>query len=116
MIGGSVVTLLVAAGVVGTLGVLIKYFERVELIAGYDPDRVTDEEALADFIGTNTLAVAVLLLIVAAVEHTAPFGGEAVQIGWIVLVVGVLLLCVRMIVGARRYEDEDHGDAAAVDR
>ena len=103
MVSESVVSLIAAAGFVGALGVLIKYFGMVWLIAGYDPDRVTDEEGLADFIGTNVLYVAALAFLIAVVEYTAlADGSDAV---WIVFVVGVGALAVRMIRGARRYED-----------
>lgn len=52
---GTVVSLLIATGFLAVLGILIKYFGMANLIAGYDPEIVTDEEGLADFIGTNTL-------------------------------------------------------------
>lgn len=103
MVTDLVIGLLVAAGFVGTLGALIKYFGAVRLIAGYDPDRVTDEEGLADFIGANTLYVAALVFLVAAVEYTDSFGGSDAV--WIAFVVGIAVLAARMIVGARRYEE-----------
>ncbi|MDS0478469.1 DUF3784 domain-containing protein [Natrinema sp. 1APR25-10V2] len=102
MVSPSVITLLATAGLVGILGVLIKYFGMVRLIAGYDPDRVTDEEGLADFIGTHALYVAGLVFLVAIAEYAEPFdGSEAI---WLAFVVGVGLLAVRMIRGARRFE------------
>ena len=98
----TAVSLLIASGVVGTLGVLIKYFGMVNLIAGYDPDEVTDQEGLADFVGTNALYVAGLTLLVAAMEYTQPFDGYRGI--WIVYILAVGLLTVRMIRGGRRYE------------
>ena len=103
MLDGTVASLLLAAGFVGSLGVLIKYFGMVRLVAGYDPDRVTDEEGLARFIGTNTLYVAALLVLVATVEYTEVF--VAAELVWIGVLVGVFGLTTRMIIGARRYED-----------
>ncbi|MDF9745820.1 DUF3784 domain-containing protein [Natrinema salsiterrestre] len=103
MASGTVVSLIGTAVFVGTLGILIKYFGMVRLIAGYDPDRVADEEGLADFVGTNTLYVAVLISVVALVEYTGLFdGSDAI---WIVFVVGVSGLAARLILGARRYEE-----------
>lgn len=102
MIDGSVLSLLAAAGFVGALGIAIKYFGMVRLIAGYDSDRVTDEAGLADFVGTNTLYVAALLVLVAALEHAKPFGDTGLV--WLVFVVAVFGLTARMIVGSRRYE------------
>ncbi len=103
MVDGTVASLLLAAGFVGALGVLIKYFGMVQLIAGYDSDRVTDEEGLARFIGTNTLYVAALLVLVAAVEYAEAFA--AAELIWMGFLVGVFGLTARMVVGARRYED-----------
>ena len=98
----TAVSLLVAAGLVGTLGVLIKYVGMVNLIAGYDPDKVTDKEGLADFVGTNALYVAGLTLLLAAIEYIQPFDGYRGV--WILYVLAVGLITVRMIRGGRRYE------------
>ncbi|WP_255682182.1 hypothetical protein [Natrinema sp. SYSU A 869] len=44
-----------------------------------------------------------MVFLVAAVEYTDPFdGSEAI---WIVFVVGIIGLAIRMILGARRYEE-----------
>ncbi|RZV10967.1 uncharacterized protein DUF3784 [Natrinema hispanicum] len=104
MVTASVVGLIATAGFIGALGILIKHFGMVQLIAGYDPDRVTDVEGLAEFVGTNVLYVAVLVLLVAVVEATAPNRSDLV---WIAFVAGVGLLTVRMIRGARRYETDE---------
>ncbi|OVE85736.1 hypothetical protein [Natronolimnobius baerhuensis] len=101
---GGVISLVAAAIFVGGLGILIKHFGRVELIAGYDPERVTDEEGLAAFIGTNALYVAGLLVFVALVSYTEPLGGELAALSGPLLIVGTLLLAGRMVIGARRYE------------
>ncbi|WP_049904504.1 DUF3784 domain-containing protein [Natrialba asiatica] len=102
---GSVV-LLACGAFVGALGILITYFGRVELIAGYDPDRVTDEEGLASFIGTNALAVAGLLVVLALVEFTEPADGTGTDVAWIAFGVAVIALAGWMIVGSQRYERE----------
>ncbi|MCL9814785.1 DUF3784 domain-containing protein [Natranaeroarchaeum aerophilus] len=98
----TVLSMLVATAVLTLIGVLIKYFGVVELIAGYDPDKIEDEDGLATFIGTQTLYVAALTAIVAGFEYTQPFDGY--QGIWIVFVVGTLAVTVRMVRGARRYE------------
>ncbi len=98
----AAVSLLIVAGVVGTLGVLIRYFGMASLIAGYDPDKVTDQEGLADYIGMNVLYVAGLTLLVAAMEYTQPFDG--IRGIWIVYILAVGLLTIRMVRGGRRYE------------
>ena len=87
---------------VGILGILIKYVGMMDLIAGYDPEKVADEEGLADFIGTNALYVAVLTVCVGILEsRSSPANSEWY---WFVFVIAVVAIAVRMIRGARRYE------------
>ncbi|QFU81151.1 DUF3784 domain-containing protein [Natronorubrum aibiense] len=102
MTSGLLVVLLVVMGIVAMLGVLIAYFGHVELIAGYDPDRVTDEDGLATFIGTNTLYVAALMGLVTLVKLLELL--DDTELVWIAFTVGVLGLTVRMVLGSRRYE------------
>ncbi|SIR61211.1 DUF3784 domain-containing protein [Natronorubrum thiooxidans] len=102
MVNGSLIVLLIATGIVAALGVLIAYFGHVELIAGYDSDRVADEAGLATFIGTNILYVAVLMGLVTVVELLELLDNTDVL--WLAFTVGVLALTVRMVLGSRRYE------------
>jgi len=101
-------SLLGTGAFVALFGVLIKYFGYVNLIAGYDPERVTDEDALADFVGTRILAVAALTFAVAGADHVA--SGDGTPWHWYAYVVLVVALAAWMVVGARRYEDS--GDDA----
>jgi len=57
---------------VGVLGILIRYAGMMHLIAGYDPDQVVDDEGLANFIGAQTLIVAVLTVCVGLLELWGP--------------------------------------------
>lgn len=101
-IGGS---LLLAAAFLAVLGILIRYFGMVDLIAGYDPETVTDEDKLAAFVGANTLYVSGLTGTVALVEYLHPFDGY--RLIWAPYVLGVSVLTVRMIRGARQYDVSD---------
>jgi hypothetical protein len=93
----------IGAGVfVGVLGALIKYAGMMELIAGYDPETVTDPEGLADFIGTNALYVAALTIGVGVLELRSSSADSGWY--WIAFVIAVAAVAVRMIRGARRYE------------
>ena len=94
---------LAAAGLfTGILGALIRYAGMVQLIAGYDPDRVADEDGLADFVGANALYVAALAIGGAALLYAEPVGDASWV--WIVFVVGTLTLAARVLRGAKRYE------------
>lgn len=73
-----------------------------QLIAGYDPDRVTDEEGLANFVGAYTLVVAALTVGVGVLEFWEPTADSGWY--WVAFVVAVVAIAVRMIRGARRYE------------
>ncbi len=98
----SVFVLLYAAGVVALFGVLIKCYGRTDLIAGYDPDKIADEEGVADVIGTNALYVAGLTALLAAVELIQPF--EGYRSLWIVYLIVTAVLTIRLVRGARKYE------------
>jgi len=87
---------------VGILGILIRYASMTHLIAGYDPDRVTNEEGLANFMGAWTLVVAVLTVGVGVLELREPTADSAWY--WLVFVFAVFAIAFRMIRGARRYE------------
>jgi hypothetical protein len=53
----AVVLMLLAGAVICYLGYRIRYRGDVVLIAGYDAERVTDDEGLADLVGGVTIAV-----------------------------------------------------------
>jgi hypothetical protein len=97
--------LVVGAGLfVAALGALIAYGGRVELVAGYDPDRVEDEAGLAAFVGTNALIVGALTVLVGVLDALDGVG-EAWY--WAVYVLVVLGLAIRMVRGSRRYESAE---------
>ena len=101
----------IGAGIfVGSLGILIKYVGVMELIAGYDPQKVTDEEGLADFIGTNTLYVAVLTVGIGVLELQSAPGDSGWY--WIAFLIAVVAIAIRMVHGARRYESTSEQTSA----
>jgi len=104
MVQPEVITLVLAGAFIGLLGILIKYAGWVELIGGYDPDRVADEAGLADFVGTHVLYIALLTIVcglgLLAVPETDPL------VVWIVLAIGVTALVVRLVGGTGRYMRE----------
>lgn len=98
----TAISLLLTAGFVGVLGVLIKYCGHVHLIAGYDSESVTDTEGLAEFVGTNILYIAGISAAVAVAEYTKPV--EGYELIWPLYVLGVVLITIRIIRGARTFE------------
>jgi len=86
-------------------GVLIKCFGYTNLIAGYDPNQVTDEEALADFVGTYTLVIAVLTIAVGVADYLTASNGTSWY--WYVYTGFVIIIAGWMIKGARRYESPE---------
>lgn len=94
---------ILTAVVLAVFGVLIRYFGRVELVAGYDPDAVTDEEELGAFVGRNTLFIAGLTAIVAIVEYLHLFDSSlAVWVGYTIL---VTVLSIWTVLGAQQYDN-----------
>jgi hypothetical protein len=94
----------VSSGVlIAVLGVLIRYYGMVELIAGYDPEAVTDEEGLAAFVGTYTLLIAGLTVATGVAVFLQLF--ESSTILWSAYGFAVALLTVRLVVGAQQYSE-----------
>lgn len=94
------VSFLFTAVVTGVVGVLIREFETVELVAGYDPERVTDDEGLARFVGTAALFLAGLTALVGMLELVRPVDGQPVV--YAVYAVLTVLLAGYTVYGARR--------------
>jgi len=92
---------LFTAAVTAVVGVLIRQFQMMDLVAGYDPDRVTDDEGLARFVGTYALVIAGLSAVVGVVELVRPVDGQPVVYGLysaaVVVIVGYL------VYGSQRY-------------
>jgi hypothetical protein len=93
---------LVTAGFVAVFGVLIREYEMVELIAGYDSRTVVDEEGLATFVGTNMLYIAGLTAVTGLVAYAEPF--EADLVLWLAYTLAVVVLTVQTVLGARQYQ------------
>lgn len=94
-------TFLFSAVVIGAIGILIREFQMMALIAGYDPEQVTDDEGLATFIGTQALFLAGLTVVVAVVELARPV--EDLTQVYVLYTVAVVALTGYMIYGAQRY-------------
>lgn len=88
MDAGTALVLAVVAGVLCLLGLAIRVGGAVELIAGYDAERVTDEDALADLVGGLLLAVAALTAVVGALDAGDPLsiGAAPYWAGYLVFV------------------------------
>lgn len=93
-VGGGVA--LVAALFVATFGYLIRYREATSLIAGYQPDTVGDETAVARLVGGYVLLVAALTAAIGVGMLVVSLPESAwgrVWLGYgVVLVVGVLAM------------------------
>lgn len=92
---------LFTAVVTAAVGVLIRQFQLMGLIAGYDPDRVTDDEGLARFVGTYTLVIAGLSAVVGVVELAQPDDGQPVVYG--LYTVALVAIVGYLMYGSRRY-------------
>lgn len=94
----SVVTVLIGIGIL-VAGYLIKFRGWTFLLAGYDPNAVTDEEALADLAGETILHIGLAVIAfggAVAAELTRP-----VVEG--IFAVAILIAAGRLIYRARAY-------------
>ena len=81
------------------IGYLIKYRGMVQLVAGYDPDEVIDEDGLGNFIGTVAIVIGVVTIMAGILESQDVGNG----ILWYVFGVFVIGSAGVMIVGTNRY-------------
>ena len=81
------------------IGYLIKYRGMVQLIAGYDPDEVIDENGLANFTGTVAIVVG-LVIIMTGILESQDIGIGILWYAFGVFVVGSAGV---MVVGTNRY-------------
>jgi hypothetical protein len=98
----TAVTMLISAAVIAVFGALIRYYEMVELIAGYDSSTVTDDASLAEFVGRNLLYVAGLNATTAVVAYLQLFDSAVLWIGYGVVVTG---LAIWIAVESRQYAE-----------
>lgn len=85
---GVAVVLALSALSMGGLGYLIRYRKRYHLISGFDPERVSDPDGLAEVVGGGALLLAVLTAGTAVVELLQETNGT-LWLGYTAMVVGV---------------------------
>lgn len=95
----TLLTTVAAGAFIGILGLLIRYKGATSLIAGFDSEKISDEEGLSEFIGLNALYVAALTIIVGLIDYSR-FQN---QVFWYIYTAAVLLLALRMVIGAKNY-------------
>lgn len=88
---------------IALFGILIRYGGAVELVAGYDSERVDDPDGLADFVGTNLLYVALVTVIAGVLSYVR----SETALVWLLYTVVVCAVALRLVLGSRRYERAD---------
>jgi hypothetical protein len=83
------------------LGYLVEKKQMVEILAGYDPAKVTDQVGLANWVGANLILMGILAFVSAGLMAVLP---EGRVILFLVYALGAVpLLCVRIVLGNRKY-------------
>ena len=73
----------------------------VEILAGYDPDKVTDREGLARWVGANLILMGILAFVSAGLMALVPEGRGVL---FMVYSLGALpLIVVRIVLGNRKF-------------
>ena len=83
------------------LAYLIGRHKMLEVLAGYEPDKISDKEGLAKWVGANLLLMGLAGIfsgIVALLFEQAARGAF-----WSFFVV-IALICARIVMGNRRYQ------------
>lgn len=82
------------------LGYLIGVRRRLELLAGYSPERVRDKSGLAHWAGWGVALLGLWSLAAAVALLTAPGTDSAVAPAW---AAGIVFGTVALVVGSRRF-------------
>jgi len=100
MEAGSIISIIICiwtAFITMLLGILI-YRGNIGLIAGYDPDKVTDKEGLAKWVGSISIFMGVYVL-------TLPIFNFLIQTPIMGLwVLGLLIIVAILVIGCKKYE------------
>lgn len=95
-----------AGAVFLVLGYLVKFQGMVEMLAGYDPSKVTDRQGLAGWVGGNLFLLGLLSFVTAAIALLIPGISPARLVP--IHVAALLALIARLALGTRRYEGDTH--------
>ena len=90
------ITLIVLGVIIIVSGVLMRKYQWVNLLAGYDPKKVADKPGLANWVGANLIFMGLLIIV-------AGFLKMAVHLSVFVLAL-ILAVSIRTVLGAGRYE------------
>lgn len=83
------------------LGYLVGKKQMVEILAGYDPAKVTDQGGLANWVGANLILMGILAFFSGGLMAVVP---EGRGILFMVYALGAVpLLCVRIVLGNCKY-------------
>jgi hypothetical protein len=84
------------------LGLIVWVFKVVDIIAGYDPEKVTDKDGLARWVGRNLIIMGAVIIIIAIVGIIVPGIGLTVILpAYLIIVLGI---CIATVIGTRKYE------------
>ncbi|WIF95892.1 DUF3784 domain-containing protein [Caminicella sporogenes] len=80
------------------IGILLYKYNMVEMLAGYDKNKIIDKEGLAKWTGVNFILMGLAIIVISVIGLVLNFN---TILFFIITVVG---LCVRMIIGNKKYE------------
>ncbi|UNC92097.1 DUF3784 domain-containing protein [Candidatus Contubernalis alkaliaceticus] len=83
------------------LGYLVGKKQMVEILAGYDPKKVKDQERLAKWVGANLILMGILAFVSVGLMAVVPEGRGVL---FLVYALGAIpLLSMRIVLGNRRF-------------
>ena len=83
------------------VGYLIRFQQMIEIIAGYDPDKVTDKEGLAKWVGSNLFLMGLMCLSLGGLGLILP-ELSTIQVPSFLAI--IVILSVRTAIGCKKYE------------
>jgi hypothetical protein len=94
---------IVAGSLLFVLGILLRFGKKVEILAGYNPEKFHDKEGLARWTGSAMLAMAALVTSSRGIELLFP-GEKGIVLSTVFVVSVVILGSLIITLGCKRFK------------
>lgn len=87
-------------------GLIIWRLKIARIIAGYDPERVTDSDGMARWVGQNLILMGILIFLLALIEIMFPkIKNGFIISAYLIIVAGLSIV---ILSGTRKYKKKDN--------
>ena len=91
----AIVLVIMGIAVVAS-GILMRKYQLLRVLGGYDPRKVADKQGLANWLGANLILMGLLIIVAGILKMALHL--------YFFIVVFILAVSIRTVLGAGRYE------------